>query len=356
MSAPSKRKFEKQRERQKKLAQKNNAAEQKAALVRQQRDYSETFPKFVFFPGDAPPRFVEVIREGVSKLNFENREHFGKSECTFFATLKSNPLEAQRFLYAIKETNHIGYVHLATMLGTLVFFLERERINQWIPFNDVRFGLDFHHGRILVEFESLREQKSKHGTIYFSRHRPQLDVDGEMKTVAWRKHAIERVCQRLVLDWQSYGGLGGAFAFLNRCMHFERSVLDPDQLAFTFFNDCAQGFPGHSFAEFVLGDECKSGDWFYRLGYCSADIEGEFIVARTALFPGHDNTPEYVQILNACRTREISRETAEQMKRELWGMDFQKQRSHESLGFIKWFHEHGVPQVVLGKPDWFADM
>lgn len=216
--------------------------------------------------------------------------------------------------------------------------------------------MDFQNGRILVKFDSLLEQKSRHGTIYYSRHKPQLDVDGEMKIVGWRKHAIERVCERLVWDWQSFGGLGDAFAFLNRCMHFERSVLYPDQLAFTFFDNCVQGFTCHSLAEFVIGDECKVGEWFYRLGYCCADIEGEFIVARSTLFPGHDNTPEYGQIRKAGRAREISRETEKQMKDELWGMDFQRRLSHENLGFIKWFHEHGVPQVVRGKSDWFAEM
>lgn len=90
MSTPSKRKFEKQRERQKKLVQKNIAAEQKAALVRQKQGYAETFPEFVFFHGNAPSGFIDVIREAVSKLNFENREQFGKRERDFFATLKSN--------------------------------------------------------------------------------------------------------------------------------------------------------------------------------------------------------------------------------------------------------------------------
>ena len=95
MSVPSKRKFEKQRERQKKLAHKNSATEQKAASIlrkknfaagqksaldRQQRLYAETFPEFVFVPGNAPPGFVDIIREAVSKLNYENREQFGKKE------------------------------------------------------------------------------------------------------------------------------------------------------------------------------------------------------------------------------------------------------------------------------------
>ncbi len=352
MSTPSKRKFEKQKDRQKKLAEKTVAAEKKAAADRKRRLYADTFPEFVFIPGNAPPEFVEVIRQAVAQLDFENRKQFGPKECGFFATLKLNPVQAEQFLESLKETDMKGHVHLMTIVGSLVFLLDHEKIKPWIPFNNVCFWMDFRHGRILAKFDSLQEQKSPHGKIYYSRHRPLLDIDGEQKVVGWRKHAIERVCERLAYDWQSYRGLGDAFAFVNRCVHFERSVVHPDQLAFTFFNDCIHGFSSHSMAEFVVGEECKAGDWFYRLGYGIADVEGEFVVARTVLFPGHDKTPEHGLIMKS----RLPRETKEKMKQELWGMDFQKQVSHPSFGYIKWFHENGVPQVIQGDPDWFAPL
>lgn len=352
MSSPSKKKTEKQKERQKKLAEKSVAAERKAVADRKRRLYAETFPEVVFIPGNAAPEFVEVIRHGVAKLNFENREQFGKRECGFFATLKLEPVEAERFLHSLKETDMKGHVHLMTIIGSLVFKMEHDRIKPWIPFNNVCFWLDFRHGQILAKFDALLEQKSQRGTIYYSRHRPMLEIDGEMKTVGWRKHAVERVCERLTYDWQSYPGLGDAFAFVNRCMHFDRSVLYPDQLAFTFFNSCIRGFSSERMAEFVVGDESKVGEWFYRLGYGVADVEGDFVVARTVLFPGYDKTPEHSLIVKS----KLPRADKDKMKQELRDMDFQTQVSHPSFGYIKWFHDNGVPQVVRGEPQWFAPL
>ena len=358
MSTPSKRKFERQKKRQQKLAQKNLTAENEAAVERRRRQYMETFPEFVFLPGNAPLGFVDAIRQAVAKIDFENRQQFGPRERGFFANLKLNPFLAQEFLSSLKDNDFKGHLHLMTIIGNLVFTIEQERIsewvnNKWIPFNDVRFWLDFQKGRILVKFSSLLMQKSPDGRIFYcSEHRPQLEVEGQMKIVSWREHAVKRVCERLAYDWKSYGGLGDAFAFLNRCTHFERCLLYPNQLGFTFFNNCIKGFSSERIAKFVVGDEAKNGDWFYRLGYCAADLEGDFLIARTVLPPGYGSTPEFGLILKSG----LPRESKDKMIQDLNYMIFEKQVSHDDLAFIKWFHDNGIPQVVRGSSDWFAKM
>ena len=34
------------------------------------------------------------------------------------------------------------------------------------------------------------------------------------------RHALERICERTVYDWRTYGGHSDAFAFLDNCVYF----------------------------------------------------------------------------------------------------------------------------------------
>ena len=148
---------------------------------------------------------------------------------------------------------------------------------------------------ISVKFGSLLHAKGSGGTVYYSRKKPKIEIDGKKKIVAFSRHAIERICERIKSNRKTYGGVGDLFAFLSHCVYFERCDLG-EQLAFTLYD--ISGDPPcieHLYVEEVLGRENvdpAKGKCYYRLGYFPAVIEGDFIKAKTLLFPGFASTPE----------------------------------------------------------------
>ena len=83
------------------------------------------------------------------------------------------------------------------------------------------------------------------------------------------------------------------------------------------------------------------GKCYYRIGYCPAIIEGEFIKAKTLLYPGFASTPEYAAILRSS----LSRRDKQEMIKKATRLDADC-LMQDGLGLIKWFHDNGVPQVV----------
>jgi hypothetical protein len=215
---------------------------------------------------------------------------------------------------------------------------------QLLPMNDVLFAP--RGWEIYVVFRRLLRAKGPGGTIYYSRRQPTLEINGTPKVVAFSKHAIARTCERLKPRWKSsYAALGDVFAFFDQCMYFERCDLHRGQLAFTFYDECKQGFVAFRYVEDVLGLENldpKSGKPYHRVGYCPAVIDGDFIKGKTLLFPGYASTPEYNAILRSSLSYAEKRQMTEKAKR----LDSETLYTSQDFRLIKWFHDNGVPQVV----------
>ena len=229
-------------------------------------------------------------------------------------------------------------VHLACKLGNVVFSLiGQDALLRWIPFSDVRF---IHAGsRILVSFRSLLRQWSKWGTIYYSRHEPKLVIDGQPKIVGFHRHAIERICERIVPHWRTYAGLGDAYAFFDQCMHFEQANLLDKQKAFTFYDMCAKGFFQEAYIKNVLGDNVVNDDhYYYRVGYCPYQVEDEFVVAKTLLVPGQQPTPESKLIWSSDLP----------VEKKAAAYNWTTDTLYETADFrlLKHFHDKGVAQVI----------
>jgi hypothetical protein len=188
--------------------------------------------------------------------------------------------------------------------------------------------------------------KGPGGTIYHSRFKPTIDINGQKKIVGFSQHAIERICQRIVPRWHTYLGLGNAFAFFDQCVRFDRSDLPDGQLAFTFYDQCRKGFSSWRFVAEVLGDDTEDdGRFYYRVGYCPAVIEGNFIKAKTLLFPGHRNTPEHRLVWAS--------DVPVEVKRQVEDMDAAWLEATEDFRLIKFFHQRGVPQVIHDERELF---
>src|SRR5262249_10718473 len=232
--------------------------------------------------------------------------------------------------------NHlINMTWFMTNLGHQVFLrMPSDLLLRFIPFHDVMFTPRNRH--IRVHFRSLRQAKGPGGTVYYSRHEPKLEVDGQKLIVAFSGHAIQRTCERLAYRWPSYSALGNVFALFDQCLEFERCELHPATLGFTFFDQCAPGYWNYSLAGEGMGEHFRPGeDYCIRVGYCPAVIEGCFIKAKTLLFPGFASTPEYGKMLSA----NLPRDRKQAMLEEAKVLNARNLSASEGRALLKWFHD-----------------
>lgn len=240
-------------------------------------------------------------------------------------------------------------MHLANMVGHRVFTrIGSDRLREWIPFHDVQFLLAGE--KIIVRFRSLERAKGSGGTVYFSPHRPTVEINGQRLIVGWSRHAIERTCERLAPRWDSYLGLGDVFALFYDCRRFEPCQLHAGrQVGFTLFDISASGYFSGHIAEQVLGRPGKK-NCYYRVGYCPVVVEGNFAKATTLLYPGYSGTPEYGLILRSG----FGREERERLISTASGMSRDVLERTQDYSLMKWFHDNGVAQVIETDEDFFA--
>jgi hypothetical protein len=320
-------------------------ARTEAAGRRDRRHY----PGFDFRANDAQPEFVELVRRACGSIDFSDRSRFQYWEAEAYKLIR----DGQRCT-AFHVAVAVGQVesdvdirhHIATNLGEQVFALiPPAELARFIPFNDVTFIPDTHQKSIVAHFRTLCRVKSPWGTVYHSRHRPTVEVGGQRLVVAFTSHAVERLCQRMLVRPLCYSNLGDVFAVLDQCLRFEALTLPGGQPGFTFWEHCPRGYWMRTTAEHVLGAEyVEEGVYSYRVGYCPAVIEGGFLKAKTMLFPGWEGTPEHTALW-----------AARLPQRNAWldlldNMNASRFRE-EARPVLHWFHHGaGIPQIRPGEP------
>ena len=338
MSKPSDRKRRKQKDRQKIDARKKYHAEQS-------RIYAQKFPAFVYETNGTPPAFVELVQQAIKQINFRDPDMFSSWETELYKREKQHGFAVIREFIEVTKDNPVARMHFTCSLGHRVFSLiPQEKLRRWIPYHDLQI---IPVGRqIRVIFRSLQQAKGPGGTIYYSQFKPRLNINGKKKIVAFSQHAIERICERIVPRWYTYAGLGDAFAFFDQCIHFQRSDLPDRQLAFTFYDQCRKGFFNWKYVEEVLGEATQDdGHYYRRVGYCPAVIEGDFVKAKTLLFPGHDGTPEYPLVWAS--------DVPVAVKRQATDMNASWIEATQDFRLVKFFQQRGVTQVIHDDREFF---
>lgn len=341
MSKPSARKQKKQKARERRVARKKvEAAEQKV--------YARKFPGFELQTNNADDGFVNLIRHTLRDIDFRDSTLFHPKETEFLKLVKREPGEVIPALQRAVADRNLSAMHLVNMVGHRVFTrIGPDRLREWIPFHDVQFFLAGE--KIVVRFRSLERSKGKGGTVYFSPHRPTVEINGQKLIVGWSRHAIERTCERLAPRWDSYLGLGDVFALFYECRRFEPCQLHAGrQDGFTLFDISANGYFSGHIAEQVLGRPGQN-HCYYRVGYCPVVVEGNFAKATTLLYPGYCGTPEYGLIFRA----KFGRDERQKLIETASGMSRDVLEVTQDFSVMKWFHDNGVPQVIETDENFF---
>jgi hypothetical protein len=347
LSQQRKRKDRERRVRQEKLDEDRRRLDEE-----RRKEYARSYPDFEFRLSNADPEFVKLVREAVAGINFDDDTAFEPWERRYYRWVKSqgavsaNKMIWKELVNQWPEDAWLRKYELSMKLGNLVFDkIPRAELERFVPYNNVDIN-PTNRRTIGVYFRALLRAKGQGGTAYYSPNKPTIEVDGRPKVVAFSKHAIDQICKRINRRWRTYAGLGEVFGFLGACVYFERCDLYGGQLGFTFFDDCSnEEYWQHWYVKDVLGVgnlDPQGGQAYYRVGYCPAVIEGDFIKATTLLFPGYTSTPEYEAILRHAKGAEEKRRLIEMATK----LDAHQLLESQDLSLIKWFHDHGVPQVV----------
>ena len=105
-----------------------------------------------------------------------------------------------------------------------------------------------------------------------------------------------------------------------------------------------------TYVQKILGEENldpSAGKAYFRVGYCPVVFEGDFAKAKTFLYPGYTTTPEYGLVLQTA----LGRSEKEMLLKQATTHDSTEILLNDHPEAIKWFHDHGIPQVVQMKRD-----
>jgi len=354
---------QKKQAKQKKRDLKKRVAKQHSEAVQREHRRRNRYPEIVIDETNGDPDFVELVKQAVASIDFDDRKLFNSGQREFYRLIREFGYPyAYRCLkeamaQQLAEGDPMGRVGETLMLlnyGTVLYeHIPLEARRQLLPWNDVR--VMFEGNRIVLRFSSMLSQRGDNGMVFYGRNKPVVEFDGVQKTVAFSRHAIERICERLNPRYLSYAAAGDVHAFFSKCVYFEPVQLHGDKPAFAIYDICGHESSAqyYMYVERVLGKENvvpTAGCPYYRVGYCPVVFEGEFAKAKTFLSPGYTGTPEYGAILNST----LSRPERDKLIQAATSLNPNDVLVNDSPQTVQWFHENGVPQVVQFKHDVFV--
>ena len=99
----------------------------------------------------------------------------------------------------------------------------------------------------------------------------------------------------------------------------------------------------------LIGEIIPHKKYYYRLGYCPLALSGDFAKTITFLTPGMYGTPEYRLIQDIDNAKE--RYAISRSKENITSL--RKHGETDDFDAIKYFHAHGIPQVIASDKDFF---
>lgn len=345
---------QKRLQKHKKREKKKKVEFQRDKAVKIRRQKLDEYPVFVLGRQDADPKFIAAIQKAVRQFDFLDTKKLGLGLQSFFKLGKEAGFaEAFRAFEQVPSINYCGeqltgyakFAAVLTYLGFQILHLVPMELRQkYMPFNDV--AIEPFQREIRLNFSSMDSTSGAGGRIFFGRHRPKISFEGNDYTVAFSRHAIERICQRLNPQYMEYGPAGDIHAIFSTCVYFEPIVLYGGQPAFALFDFC--GIKGSRSYQTntvgVFGEENIrpfGGELYYRIGYCPVVFENSFAKAKTFVPPGFRGTPEYGLALNSEMRPIEKRKFLERISVDS-GDENEGCLNHEAT---KWFHDNGLPQV-----------
>ena len=334
------------------------------------------YPKFIFDEHDTntvADEFVDAIRHFLKSFSFENdlqvkqdKElyksmkkygfHHAVSDLAFRFEdkfIQQNKREGKDISSAEFDRTPIQ-MYYGFQIGNILFqHLKADGILQkYLPTHDCELlpYQDYH-----VRIRALRSHKDRDNTtLYYSWKKPQIEIRNKKYTVSFSKHALERIALRCVIDPLIYRGSDDVFVFIAHCTYFEPVILEGENremiYGLTFYDSCM--YKSHfvyKYVKHLIGEIIPHKKYYYRLGYCPLALSGDFAKTITFLTPGMYETTEYRLIQDIDNAKE--RYAISRSKENITSL--RKHGETDDFDAIKYFHAHGIPQVIASDKDFF---
>lgn len=307
---------------------------------------------------DAPVEAVQLVTDALVGLNQRFTELIGETWLSYmrdqrklgweavvdFAVndLKNAPVWKDRPRADVdRALRHF----CSTQVGeALIKCMPPERVRAIGPFSGINLEAD--DKAWVVQLRPLEHTYTSIGGVYYSPHYPTVDLHDGQKYVAFSKHAILQMCDRIVPAWShSYVGLNHVFGFLYECVYFEPLTLPNGQIGFSLWNSCRR--VGHEFWEKVKAlagaTEEERDQAYYRVGYCPSVIDNDMLIAKTFLAPGFFNTPERVVLQK--KSKNPKKIAPVEMAADDGINVVRASEDPKAWGAIEWFHNNGIDQI-----------
>jgi hypothetical protein len=348
---------QKKQAKQKDRERKKAADKHRAELFERNRRHRDQYPQVLIDPTNGDPEFVKLVQEAHSGMDFDDSTMFTSGDREFYRRLRrygftqANSWLKETMLNQVAIGDDFGQIGgVITLIKYGHHLLERipeEARRRLMPYNDVHVDLG---QKMILQFSSMLSKRGAAGTIFYGRRKPTIELDGKRWIVAFSRHAIERICERLNPRYIHYGASGDVHAFFSKCVYFEPIILHGNQPAFVLYDLCHDPQFAHyrTYVKDILGEQNvvpSNGTLYYKVGYCPIVFEDDFVKAKTFLYPGYTGTPEFGLILRG-RHSPMEREL---LIRNATTQDGDKVVVNDNPETIKWFHDNGVPQVVQMK-------
>jgi hypothetical protein len=301
------------------------------------------------------PDFAALMQSVCAKLDLTDRAQFSDEECQLFRYHRMHGLDKlyrkglTGYDLLWSQTYHqerlVMLVYsLLNLLGEkLLALLGHDQYDTWFPWNDFQVECAKSFRGFQLYCRSLAQHVASDGRLFYSSaNKPTVTIRGKRRIVAFSRHAIQRLAERTVLHPRSYADLGDIFAYVNHCQYFAPARLYPNQDAFSFFDVCSATHFSAEYARHILPTLAPDTNYAYRVGYCPVREDGGFWLAKTVLVPGHVGTPEYGLVRKASFDLGVQ----EQMLARCHEHSYQTTCATHDFSLLRWFHTHGVPQVI----------
>ena len=260
------------------------------------------FPK-VCYAGDGPEPLVTFVKEQIAEIVAQRNELMSPEILKLFDMATRKGFDYAYTMLAFAEKRSLSPEHrkynsfyhdFAHVLGNILFTRFTNIFwRDYFPFHDVsiNYGVPYRNA-ISVRFRSMNSTKSDWGTAYWSPRIPKVQTSTGEVTVAFSRHAAERVCRRLATNWKTYLGMGDAFAIMHDCVYYEPWIDQHGADGFLVYDLTLFGDISWRFVEAFITEPNPDENYYFRCGYCPANRVGDLLVASTLLVPGMRGTPE----------------------------------------------------------------
>lgn len=271
-------------------AQRNNKRQ-----ARERR--ADRFPNYdINAPKDAPQKFVHAVTQALKAIRHHPNRYLGEWGPPMMRVKRDG------FRAVWSDLNHkyanqpvqddLEYAdNFLTCIGEAITTqLSIELINAYFPecWFTVRNGLPLDNN-FTVNFYTLRRSKTPGGTAYYGPSNPQVTIEGRKRTLAFSRHAMERIAER-ACNLRPYYSRAVVCGYLHGREHYQSCELPTagPAIAIGTEGSCRHYDPDHINRVLFPTDD----NLIYRIGYAPIVFFEHLAIAKTFLPCGMRNTPE----------------------------------------------------------------